>query len=82
VAVEVTDNGATRPAADLPGLFEPHFEGPVAGRGNGMEYSICRDIALRHKGTIRAISKSDFGTIIRVTFPTEDKHGAGQHSGD
>jgi PAS domain S-box-containing protein len=81
VAVEVADDGTPIPSAELDTLFEPHYAGAVAGRGNGMEYSICREIVRQHGGRIDAVSRSLFGTIIRVAMPAEVNHGTGQHSG-
>jgi PAS domain S-box-containing protein len=79
VAVEVGDDGAAIPAAELESLFEPHFTGAVAGRGNGMEYCICREIVRQHGGQIRAASTADFGTIIEVVLPAEVENGTGEH---
>ena len=81
VTVEVGDDGREIPAHELESLFEPHFTGAVAGRGNGMEYSICREIVRQHGGQIRATSMRDFGTIVEVELPTEVGNGSGEHSG-
>jgi signal transduction histidine kinase len=80
--MEVADDGGVIPLQEIRSLFEPHFAGAVAGRGNGMEYSICREIVRQHGGQIRAASRSNFGTIIRVTIPAEVVNGTGEHSGD
>jgi PAS domain S-box-containing protein len=82
VVVEVGDDGTPIPPEVQDSLFEPHFTGAVAGRGNGMEYSICREIVRQHGGQIRATSTPDFGTIIEVTLPAEDGHGTGEYSRD
>jgi PAS domain S-box-containing protein len=81
VKVEVGDDGRAIPAHELESLFEPHFAGAVAGRGNGMEYSICREIVRQHGGQIRASSSPDFGTIVEVVLPTEVGNGSGEHIG-
>jgi PAS domain S-box-containing protein len=81
VAVEIMDDGTILPPKDAASLFEPHFEGAVAGRGNGMEYSICREIVRQHGGQIHAVSRPLFGTIIRVAMPAEVSNGTGEHSG-
>jgi PAS domain S-box-containing protein len=81
VMVEVGDDGREIPSSELESLFEPHFAGAVAGRGNGMEYSICREIVRQHGGQIRVSSSPDFGTIIAVELPTEVGNGSGEHSG-
>jgi PAS domain S-box-containing protein len=80
VIVEVEDDGRVIPAHELETLFEPHFTGAVAGRGNGMEFSICREIVRQHGGQIRASSSADFGTIVTVEFPTEVCNGSGEHT--
>jgi len=82
VAVEVSDNGALIPSEELNTVFEPHFAGPIAGRGNGMEFSICREIVRQHGGEIHASSSPDFGTIFRVIIPSEVAHGTGRYSRD
>ncbi len=81
VIVEVGDDGREIPAHELETLFEPHFAGAVAGRGNGMEFSICREIARQHGGQIRATSSADFGTIVSVELPTEVDNGSREHPG-
>ncbi len=81
VIVEVGDDGRGIPALELETLFEPHFAGAVAGRGNGMEFSICREIVRQHGGQIRATSSADFGTIVLVELPTEVENGSREHPG-
>jgi PAS domain S-box-containing protein len=81
VVVEVGDDGTVIPASELESLFEPHFTGAVAGRGNGMEYCICREIVRKLGGQIRATSAADFGTIIEVVLPAEVENGTGEHPG-
>jgi two-component system NtrC family sensor kinase len=81
VAVEVGDDGRAIPADELDSLFEPHFAGAVAGRGNGMEYSICREIVRQHGGQIRATSSPDCGTIVAVEMPAEVGNGSGEYTG-
>jgi signal transduction histidine kinase len=76
----VGDDGTAIPPSELESLFEPHFTGAVAGRGNGMEYCICREIIRQHGGQIRANSAADFGTIIEVSLPVEVENGTGEHS--
>jgi PAS domain S-box-containing protein len=81
VVVEVGDDGTAIPPSEMESLFEPHFTGAVAGRGNGMEYCICREIVRQHGGQIRASSTADFGTIIEVLLPAEVENGTGEHTG-
>jgi PAS domain S-box-containing protein len=81
VLVEVGDDGQEIPAHEMESLFEPHFAGAVAGRGNGMEFSICREIVRQHGGQIRATSSVDSGTIVAVELPTEVGNGSGEYPG-
>jgi C4-dicarboxylate-specific signal transduction histidine kinase len=82
VVVEVGDDGREIPASEMGSLFEPHFTGAVAGRGNGMEYSICREIVRQNGGQIHATSSADFGTIVAVELPAEVGNGSGEHPCD
>jgi two-component system cell cycle sensor histidine kinase/response regulator CckA len=69
VKVEVNDDGETIPAAELASIFEPVFTGPAAGRGTGLELSICREIVRQHRGQIRAASAPGQGTTFTVILP-------------
>jgi PAS domain S-box-containing protein len=71
VVVEVRDNGLPIPGDHLDSIFEPNFVGPAAGRGTGMELSICREIVRQHGGQITAQSDPDHDTIFRIMLPTE-----------
>lgn len=70
VRVVVADDGRPIPAEQLPGVFEPDFTGPPAGRGTGLELSICREIVRQHAGQIAAASAPGQGVAITVTLPT------------
>lgn len=69
VQVEVNDDGETIPAAQLASIFEPVFTGPTAGRGTGLELSICREIVRQHQGQIIAASAPAQGTTFTVILP-------------
>jgi len=69
VQVEVNDDGALIPAEQLASIFEPDFTGPTAGRGTGLELSICREIVRQHRGQIRAASAPGQGTTFTVILP-------------
>jgi PAS domain S-box-containing protein len=70
VQVVVADDGRPIPAAQLPTVFEPDFTGPPAGRGTGLELSICREIVRQHAGVIAADSAPGRGVSITVLLPT------------
>jgi signal transduction histidine kinase len=69
VRVDVNDDGALIPAEQLASIFEPDFTGPTAGRGTGLELSICREIVRQHRGQIQAASAPGQGTTFTVILP-------------
>jgi PAS domain S-box-containing protein len=69
IVVEIHDDGKVIPAEQLGKVFEPNFTGPVAGRGTGIELSICREIVRQHQGQINAQSSPSEGTTFRVYLP-------------
>jgi two-component system cell cycle sensor histidine kinase/response regulator CckA len=69
VQVDVNDDGALIPADQLASIFEPDFTGPTAGRGTGLELSICREIVRQHHGQIQATSAPGQGTTFTVILP-------------
>jgi two-component system, cell cycle sensor histidine kinase and response regulator CckA len=69
VQVDVNDDGALIPAEQLASIFEPDFTGPTAGRGTGLELSICREIVRQHHGQIQAASLAGQGTTFTVILP-------------
>ena len=70
IHVEVTDNGTPIPAVDYEHIFEPQLIPTGEGRGTGLEFSICREIARQNRGQI-AISGNDHETTIRISFTGE-----------
>jgi PAS domain S-box-containing protein len=69
VQVDVNDDGALIPPEQLVSIFEPDFTGPTAGRGTGLELSICREIVRQHHGQILAASQPGQGTTFTVILP-------------
>jgi len=69
VQVAVNDDGTLIPAELLASIFEPDFTGPTAGRGTGLELSICREIVRQHRGQIQAASAPGQGTTFTVILP-------------
>jgi PAS domain S-box-containing protein len=72
VQVEVQDNGVPIPVNQLESIFEPNFIGASAGRGTGLELSICREIVRQHAGEIVADHTVDNQTLFRVSLPPEN----------
>ena len=72
VVLEVTDSGIGIPEEDLPYVFERFYRVDKARTrdkgGSGLGLSIVHDTADQHGGTV-AITSSDDGTSVRVTFP-------------
>ena len=76
VALAVEDNGIGFEAKYADRIFSPfkrlHGRGTYAGTGMGL--AICRRIAERHGGTIRADSTPGEGTTFRIVLPAR-QHG-------
>jgi signal transduction histidine kinase len=70
VRVDVSDDGRPVPAGQLATVFEPAFTGPLAGRGTGLELSLCREIVRQHAGRISADSAPERGTTFTILLPT------------
>jgi signal transduction histidine kinase len=76
--VEVIDNGAGMTTEFLRDrLFRP-FETTKSG-GVGLGMATAQQIVRFHRGTMRVLSQSGGGTIVRLSFPAipEAHHGAG-----
>jgi len=76
--VEVIDNGAGMTTEFLRDrLFRP-FETTKSG-GVGLGMATAQQIVRFHRGTMRVLSESGGGTIVRLSFPgiPEAHHGAG-----
>ena len=76
VEVSVADTGAGLDEATLAHLFEPFFTTRPEGTGLGL--AIAREIALAHRGTLRAANRTDGpGAVFTLTFPTTPADAAG-----
>lgn len=71
IQVQVIDNGIGIPTAELAKVFEPFYRGSNSHqvRGHGLGLSICKRIALLHKGQIAATSILGEGTTFTVELP-------------
>lgn len=71
VLVEVWDDGAPIPPAEMGSLFEPNFLRSPGGRGTGIELNLCQEIVRQHGGNIYAQSSAERGTMFLVRLPLE-----------
>jgi signal transduction histidine kinase len=69
--VAVRDHGPGIPAARLAHIFEPYYRATDGGSADGLGLGlyICRNIVLRHGGTIEAVCPEDGGTCVTVRLP-------------
>lgn len=65
--VAVSDTGHGIPADILPRLFDPFFSTKRGSLGLGL--AISREIAVRHGGTIEAMSQPGKGTVMTLSLP-------------
>ncbi|QVT78462.1 Sensor protein KdpD [Nocardioides aquaticus] len=73
VVVSITDNGRGVPAGQHEQIFaEGHRGHPSLVDGTGLGLSVCRRIAGRHGGTIRAVDNPDGpGAVLEIVMPME-----------
>jgi len=71
IQVQVRDNGIGIRQEEQNKIFEPFYRGTNAQqiRGHGLGLSICKKIALLHKGNIIVTSVPDQGTTFSVILP-------------
>jgi signal transduction histidine kinase len=73
VVIEVKDFGGGIPDQDKSRVFDPFFTTKSVGRGTGLGLSVCRELVLRHQGTITFESEVGRGTTFKLAFPRQDK---------
>lgn len=72
VEIVVQDTGRGVAPADLPHIFERHYQGERASRsGAGLGLTICKGIAEAHGGRIWAESAPGAGSAFHVVLPAE-----------
>ena len=75
VTIQVSDNGSGIPAADLPHIFEPFYQGDNQQRRNrpergaGLGLAISRRIVELHHGELKVSSSTGQGTRFSFTLP-------------
>jgi signal transduction histidine kinase len=73
ISVEVHNHGRAIPPEELPTLFDPFHRGEggrrANGQGLGLGLYIARQIAIAHRGDLRAHSDPRTGTTFTVWFP-------------
>jgi signal transduction histidine kinase len=67
VAASVADDGPGLSAEVLSHLFEPFFTTKAEGTGLGL--AIAREIALAHRGELRAENRKGGGAVFTLTLP-------------
>jgi len=71
--VEVTDQGAGIPAAELTQIFDPFFTTKDTSHGTGLGLSIASGIVQDHGGWIAVHSQPEQGTCMAVYVPMEEE---------
>jgi len=73
--LKVSDNGWGIPEEDMPHLTERFYRGKYGQeiKGTGLGLSLCKEIVMRHGGSITFDSKIGKGTTVTVTLPFRRK---------
>jgi signal transduction histidine kinase len=69
VVMRVVDNGCGIAPENLERVFDPFFTTKAAGAGVGLGLSLCQNIVLTNRGTIRIESEIGRGTIVTISLP-------------
>jgi signal transduction histidine kinase len=77
VAIEIMDNGAGIPSADLERVFEPFFRLEKSRSrntgGTGLGLSIARTIARAHGGDVRLENRPEGGLMAALILPRKGR---------
>jgi signal transduction histidine kinase len=71
VVLEISDRGVGIPKREQSDVFSPFYRATTAGEvhGAGLGLNLVRHFAQSHGGAIKARSRPDGGTIMRMTLP-------------
>ena len=69
VLISISDQGIGIGQKDIKKIFDPLFTDKEDGVGLGL--SLCRELVIRHGGTIDAKSERNQGTTIEIALPAE-----------
>lgn len=69
----ISDTGAGIPAEQLSHVFEPYFTTKTTNHHMGLGLYYCRNVMLKHKGSIQAESSEGAGTTFTLRFPLKNK---------
>ena len=70
VLISVSDQGTGIKQKDIKKVFDPLFTKKKDGVGLGL--SLCKELVMRHGGTITAKSEENQGTTIEILLPEEN----------
>ncbi len=70
ILISISDQGIGIKQKDIKKIFDPLFTNKEDGVGLGL--SLCRELVIRHGGTIMAKSEKNQGTTIEIVLPAED----------
>ena len=65
----ISDTGSGIPAGQLPRLFTPYYTTKTTNHHMGLGLYYCRNVMLKHKGSIQVESKEGAGTTFTLCFP-------------
>ncbi len=69
ILVTISDDGHPISPQAMETLFEPQLLPRGAGRGNGIELSLCREIVRQHDGSIQ-VSSQEGRTVFTICLPS------------
>jgi nitrogen-specific signal transduction histidine kinase len=73
IIVEIEDNGPGIPEEEQEKIFIPFYT--TKPKGTGLGLPLCLQIIEEHKGTIKAHSTPEKGTLFRIALPTSEFEG-------
>jgi two-component system NtrC family sensor kinase len=77
ILIDVVDNGAGIPKANMGRIFDPFFTTKPVGKGTGLGLSICFGIINKMGGEISVESTVGVGTAFHIRVPAPS-HSAGE----